>query len=389
MPKKIVELKNFSQGITSNVSPTDIGGESASYSLNINSNAVLGRLEGVNLDTVLTDNGFRTGGVTGDKFSVEKMTMDCTSFWVNGYSTVGAASGLQVMMFMSPLNKFGFINGVYDNSGGYFHPDLVDDNGIPTNGSVLSQDTSDNWIIPPGTTHFSLQLDTEIPDWFLFPQFFFFDGSGSLHYEGGINNYLYAFNLGNQGDGSSTVWNFNTGYEINKQSTHGYLGDATDVWPIYRITNNTSFFLPKTNTIQLRLADKEWIFVARDINQDTLNNPGVGIGEDVPYEVDIGNNQTDSHYYHGYGTFFPDMISGIPHGASLWDIEVVHIDVNMNFFANQDQVATFLTGILNYLVTNHPDKLDIVSSAMVNDRILEIYPNSTDRSADMRMTSLE
>ena len=52
MPKQLKELKNFMKGITSNASPTDIHDESASYSLNINYNNILGRLEGIKQYTI-------------------------------------------------------------------------------------------------------------------------------------------------------------------------------------------------------------------------------------------------------------------------------------------------------------------------------------------------
>ena len=42
MPKKIIEINNFLQGITSNASASDIGNESASYSLNVNSTTMPG-----------------------------------------------------------------------------------------------------------------------------------------------------------------------------------------------------------------------------------------------------------------------------------------------------------------------------------------------------------
>ena len=58
MPKQLKEIRNFMKGITSNASPTDINDESASYSLNINSNNILGRLEGIQLSETLTENGF-------------------------------------------------------------------------------------------------------------------------------------------------------------------------------------------------------------------------------------------------------------------------------------------------------------------------------------------
>ena len=77
------------KGITSNASPTDINDESATYSLNINSNNILGRLEGINTDAILTNIGFQS--LDDGEISATEMTLDFSNIFDNygdGLSTL-------------------------------------------------------------------------------------------------------------------------------------------------------------------------------------------------------------------------------------------------------------------------------------------------------------
>ena len=62
MPKKLIEINKFTGGVVSTPSATDTDEQSAKYSSNIDPLTAEGRLQGVDEDKILTENGFAKPG---------------------------------------------------------------------------------------------------------------------------------------------------------------------------------------------------------------------------------------------------------------------------------------------------------------------------------------
>ena len=60
MAKKLLEINKFNGGIVSTPSSTDVGHNTAKYSLNVDPQTSDGRLQGIDKDKILTASGFKS-----------------------------------------------------------------------------------------------------------------------------------------------------------------------------------------------------------------------------------------------------------------------------------------------------------------------------------------
>lgn len=70
MPKKLLEIKSFTDGIISTPSSTDTGEQSAKYSCNIDAHTADGRLQGIDGDKILTVGGFKSNSDNSSEYQI-------------------------------------------------------------------------------------------------------------------------------------------------------------------------------------------------------------------------------------------------------------------------------------------------------------------------------
>ena len=114
MPKKVLEINKFSQGINSTVSGTDTNPESASYSLNVEPSESIGRLQGIDKTEILTVDGFQVvKNIGGDEVnpyivSIELSFNDTNRTSYQNYGTSASNTRTVLTQYQSPLSDVVF-----------------------------------------------------------------------------------------------------------------------------------------------------------------------------------------------------------------------------------------------------------------------------------------
>ena len=286
MPKQLKEIRNFNSGITSNASPTDINDESASYSLNINSNNILGRLQGIKSDKLFTNDGFKIL----EDVSASSIQIDFSNIFSTYYTgnVQDAATG------------FGLARGFsIDNLS--ISGELFDEGVSPGNPATINNATM-FWTV-----------DSSNPESYFIPSsarvYSFFDDNGTLQYLplvsaagpnprlGMILNDIPAFPI--RATGASV--GFTQGGA--SKPVFGWNKTASDLDLI------KTFLYPSNAIVQIHLDGTEWIFKINDTDASGLNP--------TPYTCDM-------NYLN------PMSMTGELYGSTGWDVNVVTVDVDLN-----------------------------------------------------------
>ena len=112
MPKKLLEIKSFTDGIISTPSSTDTGEQSAKYSCNIDAHTADGRLQGIDGDKILTVSGFKSNSDNASEYG------DHTNFtFANQDSVADYAREMIAVSDKKDSSKVNLVIGKSESSG--------------------------------------------------------------------------------------------------------------------------------------------------------------------------------------------------------------------------------------------------------------------------------
>ena len=346
MPKQLKELKNFMKGITSNASPTDIHDESASYSLNINSNNILGRLEGIKQDTILSENGFKTI----EELQSESQADNPASIIIDFENIIGVYGGGETQA-TTDIDDFN-IQKTHR---------LLEMYAADEQSSVTSIDNMERYSMEPLSGDEYPAYDQPRP-------FFFFDDNGTLQYIPIIRN---------SANPAMMKWH-DLGAFLPKRLTGADVnGSAFSSRPMYGVgffpedgggqnpsEPRPTFLHPLLNMVQIHLDGEEWLFKITDTDAS------------APYPVPL---TAELSGWQG-NVMPPDSLTGNTFFGNNWNVNVVNYDVDLNWNrtktiagATINYVKAFLVNIIATL--NASDK---VESVTLDNQTITIIPKNTD-----------
>ena len=300
MSKQLKEIRNFMKGITSNASPTDINDESATYSLNVNSNNILGRLEGIQLSDTLTANGFNPL----ESMTSSLITLNLSNVFSDYY---GGESEALSLINSSTVRQ------------GFHIDDLTVNNELPSGQHAtinnatgfITAGTGDQYTIPPSANAYN-----------------FFDDNGTLQYLilgnamwDGVGNILTIPGFDRRLTGATVGDGVNNTYQ--NKPVYGFNGVDDD--------NNSVLFHPSKCMFHIHLSGEEWIFKIKDTDDSAPNSS--------PYECNLS-------------TIAPNSLLGVPYSSNSWNVNVVTVDVDLNFnrlYTDVSPVMIFLNQIKDTL----------------------------------------
>ena len=117
MPKKLLEINKFTGGIQSTPSATDINEQVAKYSLNIDPQTALGRLQAIDEDKILTQNdGFQRLDTTLTPYSTNNVRELLTVSDKKNVDAVNLIIGRSMVPATNVINVVSVIQDIYSGS---------------------------------------------------------------------------------------------------------------------------------------------------------------------------------------------------------------------------------------------------------------------------------